>query len=95
MTLRSNTSHHDRPDGQGSYGAQSSGSNSARALLCEHAVIHERLTGPDLFRLPLDQRALDGCGYGAEPWPVAGVVGDLLVRGTWATATEQGGPQLG
>ena len=40
-------------------------------------MIHDRLTGPDLFGLPLDQRALDGCGYGAEPWPVAGVVGDL------------------
>jgi len=94
MTPRSNTSHHDRPDGQGSGGAQSSGSNCARALLCEHAVIHERLTGPDLFRLPLDQRAFDGRNDGAEPRPIAVGLGDLLGRGTWAAATEQGGPQL-
>jgi len=94
MTPRSNTSHHDRPDGQGSHGAQSSGSNRAGALLCEHAVIHDRLTGAYLFGLPVDQRAFDGRRDGAEPRPIAGVLGDLLGRGTWAAATEHGGPQL-
>ena len=57
-------------------------------------MIHDRLTGPHMFGLPLDQRALNRRRHGAEPRQVAGVVGDLLVRGARATATEQGGPHL-
>ena len=57
-------------------------------------MIHDRLTGPHMFSLPLDQRTFDGRGHGAEPRSVAGVVGDLLRRGTGSTATEQRGPQL-
>ena len=93
-TPRSNTSYDDRPCGQRNHGAQNGSSNDKGTFRSEHPVIHDRRTGPHVVSLPLDQRAFDRRRYGAEPRPVAGVVGDLLVGGSRATATEQGGAQL-
>lgn len=88
------TSHGDRPYGKSDHGAQDGGSKGSGPLSPEHPMVHDRLTGSQVFGLAFDQRAFDGNGYGAQPGPVAGVVGDLLIRGPGPTPTEQGRAQL-